>query len=256
MTYVKSANRVMEILQVVSNYPHGLTLSEICDQLNMPKSSTHEILHSMAQTKFLQLDGKKYRMGIKVFELGQTVSRNLDLLHAIRPHLKWVSTQSGMTAQFAILDVTEIVYLSKIKNNNGITVESEVGGRLPAHVTALGKAMLSLVSDEEIKQRFSQLVFKQYSKNSIASYDELRRRLIEIRENEYAEDIEEFTKGVYCLAVPVPGIRTETLGAISLSMPETLRNQVDRPVMLGNLREAGKKIIEDIRYFYGSKSLT
>ena len=87
MPDVKSASRVMAILELVSKYPHGLSLSEICEKIGMPKSSTHELLSVLEQRNFLQLDHKKFRIGIKVFELGQTVSRNLDILKAIRPHL-------------------------------------------------------------------------------------------------------------------------------------------------------------------------
>lgn len=71
MTYIKSANRVMEILELLSTYPRGLKAFEICNLLNSPKSSTHELLHAMEQQNFLQLDLKTYRIGIRFFELGK-----------------------------------------------------------------------------------------------------------------------------------------------------------------------------------------
>lgn len=256
MTYVKSANRVMEILQLVNVYPRGLTLSEIYEKMGMPKSSTHELLHSMEQQNFLQLDDKKYRIGIRVFELGQTASRNLDILQAIRPHLKWLSTQSSMTTQFGILDNTDVIYLSKIKNHEGIAVESQAGARMPAHATALGKAMLSLLPEEILLANYSSLVFEKFTPNTIESVSELRDRLREVRDKKFAEDHEEFTKGVFCISVPVPGIRANTIGAISISMPEERWKQVEREKIVENLRLAGTRILEDAKTYYGQSTFS
>jgi DNA-binding IclR family transcriptional regulator len=222
--------------------------------MGMPKSSTHELLHAMEQQNFLQLDDKKYRIGIRVFEMGQTASRNLDILQAIRPHLKWLSSQSSMTTQFGILEKTDVIYLSKIKNHEGIAVESQPGARMPAHATALGKAMLSLLPEDILLANYSKLVFEKFTPNTISSVSELRDRLKKVRDNKFAEDHEEFTKGVFCLSVPVPGIRANTIGAISISMPEEIWKQVEREKIVANLRLAGERILEDAKVYFGHSS--
>ena len=254
MPDVKSASRVMAILELVSKYPHGLSLSEICEKIGMPKSSTHELLSVLEQRNFLQLDHKKFRIGIKVFELGQTVSRNLDILKAIRPHLKWLSAEYSMTTQFGILECNEVIYLSKIKNVSGISVESQVGSRLPAHVTALGKAMLSLLPEDVLLKNYSGYVFEKYSTNTCVSTGELLERIIQIKEKGYAEDCEEFTQGVFCLAVAVPEIRTNTLGAISISMPLDEWKKVEKEKIIENLRLAGNRILEEATSYYSQKT--
>ena len=254
MPDVKSASRVMAILELVSKYPHGLSLSEICEKIGMPKSSTHELLSVLEQRNFLQLDHKKFRIGIKVFELGQTVSRNLDILKAIRPHLKWLSAEYSMTTQFGILECNEVIYLSKIKNVSGISVESQVGSRLPAHVTALGKAMLSLLPEDVLLKNYSGYVFEKYTKNTCVSTGELLERIIQIKEKGYAEDCEEFTQGVFCLAVAVPEIRTNTLGAISISMPLDEWKKVEKEKIIENLRLAGNRILEEATSYYSQKT--
>ena len=247
MTYVKSANRDMEILILVNVNPQGLSLSEICQQLDMPKSSTHELLHAMEQQKFLQLDGKRYKIGIRIFELGQTASRNLDILRAVRPHLKWLSSQSSMTTQFGILEKTEVIYLSKITSHEGIAVESQVGARMPAHATALGKAMLSLLPEEVLDTNYEKLVFEKFTSSTIESASELRERLKEVKAKKFAEDHEEFTKGVYCLSVPVPSLREDTIGAISISMPKDTWKQVERDKLIEKLHLAGTRIREGMK---------
>lgn len=254
MTYVKSANRAMEILQLVNANPQGLSLSEICQRLEMPKSSTHELLHAMEQQKFLQIDGKRYKIGIRIFELGQTASRNLDILRAVRPHVKWLSSQSSMTTQFGILEKTEVIYLSKITSHEGIAVESQVGARMPAHATALGKAMLSLLPDEVLETNYGSVVFEKFTPSTIASTSELRDRLNEIRDKKFAEDHEEFTKGVFCLSVPVPALREDTIGAISISMPKETWKQVEREKLVEKLHLAGTRIRENMKETSRQKS--
>ena len=254
MADVKSASRVMDILELVSTHPQGLTLSEICDKVGIPKSSTHELLSVLEQRNFLQLDHKKFRIGIKVFELGQTASRNLDILKAIRPDLKWLSSQYSMTTQFGILEGNEVIYLSKIKNVSGISVESQVGSRLPAHATALGKVMLSVFPEEVLLQNYSDYVFEKFTANSCESMEELREKINLIKKNGYAEDCEEFTQGVFCLAVAVPEIRTDTIGAISISMSLNEWNKIDKEKTIRDLRLAGKRILHDASSYYNQKA--
>lgn len=254
MPDVKSASRVMAVLELVSIHPQGLTLSEICEKIGMPKSSTHELLSVLEQGNFLQLDHKRFRIGIKVFELGQTASRNLDILKAIRPHLKWLSSQSSMTTQFGILECNEVIYLSKIKNVAGISVESQVGSRLPAHATALGKVMLSLLPEDILLKNYTNYVFDKFTPNSCASTEELIERINLVKDNGYAEDCEEFTQGVFCLAVLVPEIRTDTIGAISISMPLIEWNNVEKIKIIDNLRLAGNRILKDANRYYSQKS--
>jgi DNA-binding IclR family transcriptional regulator len=244
----------MEILQLVNANPQGLSLSEICQRLEMPKSSTHELLHAMEQQKFLQIDGKRYKIGIRIFELGQTASRNLDILRAVRPHVKWLSSQSSMTTQFGILEKTEVIYLSKITSHEGIAVESQVGARMPAHATALGKAMLSLLPDEVLETNYESVVFEKFTPSTIASTSELRDRLNEIRDKKFAEDHEEFTKGVFCLSVPVPALREDTIGAISISMPKETWKQVEREKLVEKLHLAGTRIRENMKETSRQKS--
>lgn len=249
MTYVKSANRVMEILQLLSQFPRGLTLSIICEKMGMAKSSTHEIVHAMEQQNFLQLDNKKYKLGIRVFELGQSVSRNLDILQVIRPHLKWLSSQSSMTTQFGILEKTDVIYLSKITKQGGVAVESQAGAKMPAHATALGKAMLSLLSQDILLANYSDYVFKKFTRNTIASLPELHSSLNKVREKKFAEDNEEYTKGIFCISIPVSGIRANTISAISISMSRENWEQVDRKKIVENLQVARTRILLDTKAY-------
>ncbi len=236
----------MEILNLLSELPGGMSLSGISEALNLPKSSAHEILHAMVVKNYLRIDNKRYRMGIKVFEIGQTVSRNLDLLQAVRPHLKSASEQLGAVTQFGILDKTEVVYLSKMQFKEGITVESRVGTRFPAHVTAIGKAMLSVLPEEEVIERYIGKEFHHFTHNSIGSIEELLTNLRGVRDTSYAQDVEECTEGVFCLSVPIPNSCVENTSAISASMSRERWNEIEHQNVVRVLEEAARRISESM----------
>ena len=159
-----------------------------------------------------------------------------------------------MTTQFGILEGNEVIYLSKIKNVSGISVESQVGSRLPAHATALGKVMLSLLPEDVLLENYSNYAFDKFTVNSCGSMEELRARIDLIKENGYAEDREEFTQGVFCLAVVVPEIRTNTIGAISISMSLVEWNKVKKENIIESLHWAGNQILKDATSYYNQKS--
>ncbi|MBC7462781.1 MAG: IclR family transcriptional regulator [Actinobacteria bacterium] len=253
MTEAKSANRVMDILNLLSGLPGGMTLSAISESLVLPKSSAHEILHAMVEKNYLQWDCKRYRVGFKVFEIGQTVSRNLDLLQAVRPHLKSTSEKLSAVTQFGVLDKTEVVYLSKMQPHEGIALESRVGSRLPAHVTAIGKAMLSVLPEEEVLERYSGKEFHHFTRNSIGSIEELLSNLRGARASSYAEDMEEYTEGVFCLSVPIPNDGERATYAISVSMSRESWNKVEHDNIVRILETTAKTISESMSQRLNSK---
>ena len=167
----------------------------------------------------------------------------------IRPHLKWLSSQSSMTTQFGILEKTDVIYLSKITKQGGVAVESQAGAKMPAHATALGKAMLSLLDQDILLANYSDYVFKKFTLNTIASLPELRSRLKKVREKKFAEDNQEYTKGIFCISIPVSGIRANTIGAISISMSEENWKQVDREKIMENLEVARTRILLDTKAY-------
>jgi IclR family acetate operon transcriptional repressor len=243
----------MDILNLLSELPGGMSLSAISESLNLPKSSAHEILHAMVEKNYLQLDSMRYRVGIKVFEIGQTVSRNLSILQAVRPHLKSASEKLRAVTQFGVLDKTEVVYLSKMQFQEGITLESRVGTRFPAHITAIGKAMLSILPEEEVIARYSGKEFHHFTRNSIGSVEELLTNLRGARATSYAQDIEECTEGVFCLSVPIPNAGQKTAYAISVSMSRERWNEVEHGSVVRILESTARNISENMAQQLNSK---
>jgi DNA-binding IclR family transcriptional regulator len=250
MSEVKSAFRTMKVLSLLSELPIGMTLSEIASTLDMPMSSAHQLLHEMVDQKFLTLNKTHYQMGIKFFEISRSSNRNSILINAARASLKSVRDQLKTVVQYGILDEKDVVYLWKHNFEDSFRVESQIGGRIPAHVTALGKAMLSLVRDEVITEKYKNQKFYKFTENSIGSFDDLQENLDKARRNGFAEDIQEYTRGVFCISVPLVGENLNENLAISISMSESQLNLINHEFCLKVLREAGAEISKNIQSSY------
>lgn len=224
---VKSAERALGLIQLLSDSPAGLAYPEIVRVLGLPKSSAHNLLSTVVASGFVEFDpsDRVYRLGIKTFEAGQAWVRSRDLVSRSNVYLDQVRDRLNETCQLAVLDGTENVYLAKAEADHVLTLQSNVGDRLPAYATGLGKVLLAALSEAEVRRRFTHVTFAKFTDNTIKSIDELIQELSEIRSCGYATDMGEYTPGVACIAVPVRDHTGHPVAAMSVSAPEVRRSE-------------------------------
>ena len=140
---VKSALRVLLVIELLTDEPIGLSFAQICKRLGLPKSSTHALLRTMKERGHLDLDQTgRYRLGIRIWQAGQAHTQGFDLAAAARPYLQVARDELHETVQLAVLDGFENVYLAKEDSDQRLVLQSRVGSRLPAYATGLGKGPL------------------------------------------------------------------------------------------------------------------
>jgi len=247
---VKSALRTLEILTTVSRESDGMTFADIERKMGWPRSSTYNLLHTLSEAEFLKYDDvdRHYRVGIRLWEAGQGFSGKNDLARVAKRFLENSKSQLNETVQLAILDGIENVYVAKVEANHHLKLVSEVGSRLPAHATGLGKALLAGLSPEELRQRFENVEMFAYTENTITSIAELEESLNVVRRQGYAVDESEFSKGVYCVAVPIRDVSGEVVAAISSSVPDARINGALRRKMVEILRDNARRLSEILGY--------
>lgn len=219
---VKSADRTLAILDLLTVHREGLTLVDIHRTLGIPKSSTYSILMTMVGRGFLEQDGdsRRFRVGIRLWQAGQSYVAASDLEAAALPYMQQLRDELNETVQLATLDGTDNVYLGKVDPDQQLRLASRVGARLPAYVTGIGKALLTQLDDAEIERRFAAIDFVRYTSNTIGSLEELLAAVDDFRRRGYATDTSEYTPGVCCVAAAIPRSRTGQTAAISVSVPE------------------------------------
>lgn len=217
---VKSAERVMDLLELISRHREGLGFTALMDALDYPKSSLFGLLKTLTDRGFLALDPdeKVYRIGVGVWMAGQAYTQAAHTARVALPHLRIARDLLKETVQMAILDGLDNVYIAKEDSPQAFRLVSDIGNRLPAHTTGLGKVLLAALPPGELAARLSGVRLSRYTEHTITSREELIARLDLVRAKGYAEDNGEYTLGLYCLAVPVKH-RGQVVAAISCSTP-------------------------------------
>lgn len=220
-TTVKSALRVLLLIELLTDHPRGLTFPEIREALDLPKSSLHGLLKVTTERGHLTFDegNRTYRLGVRQLEAGQAFFAGSDLRERAIPVMERIRDEINETVQLAVLDGRENVYIAKVGATQALQLVSEVGSRLPAHATGVGKVLLAHLDRDELERRFASVVFEKFTERTVGSLEELEVVLETIRRNGYGIDDGEYTEGVYCLAVPVFGSGTNPLAAMSVSIP-------------------------------------
>lgn len=220
-TRVKSAERVLDIVEYLASDACGRTFSELSRALHLPKSSLHELLLVLTQRGYLNYDEARrtYTLGIRVWESGQAYLRHHDLVREALPVMESIVGKINETVQLAVLDGLENVYLAKVDSSHPLRIQSEVGRRLYAHATGLGKVLLAHLAPEQLDSRLDSVVLPSFTPNTFADQNQLRRELAGITERGFALDAEEYTPGLSCVAVPVFQSQSRVVAAISVSIP-------------------------------------
>ena len=218
----KSASRSMDILNLLAKSRKPLTQLEVSQMLDLPKSSTFELLYTLLEKGILEFDNKDlktFKLSLRVFEIGMTVLENAELPRIARPILEKLSSEIGETVFLAVENVDEIVYLDRIEEHTSITSSVGLGIRRPMYCTALGKAMLATYSETRIKDIWDMVDPKAiYTKNTISNYDDFIVDLQATRKRGYAIDNREVEDKTFCVAAPIYGRADTAVGAISIAI--------------------------------------
>ncbi len=226
---VKSALRVLEILELLIDDQRPVSFSDIASRLGYPRSSLHGLLKTMESRGWLEFDAdrRRYWLGIRAWEAGNAFRRGIDHVERARPYMEAIRDSLDETVQLAVLDGRHNVYLAKVDGSQRLSLASDVGRRLEAHATGVGKTLLAALSPGELRSRLAGIDLERFTPTTITSIAALEAELQQIRRRGYALDREEYTVGVRCVAVPIRDHSQAVVAAISVSVP-SVRFDLDR----------------------------
>ena len=247
---VKSARRVLELLERLAETSDGATFPQLADGLRLPKSSLHGLLTTLVDQgwAYLHEPSRKYRIGMRLWQVAQSFS-SLDILAQLaQKHLEAARDELNETVQLAVLEGTDNVYVAKVEADHPLRLVSHVGSRLPAYATGLGKVLLAHLEPTEFRQRMSTVRIQRFTAGTVTSVDALESQLQDIRAKGYGEDEGEYTVGVYCLAVPTFGANGEVVAAMSCSIPNARfgGSQHERGELLNSLTRHARSLSDEL----------
>ena len=234
--------RVLNILELLASSPEGLTLTEIAEAIDAPKSTISPFIHTMTQRKFIfqNKNTNKYNIGIASFCVGASYTNNMSALEFIKSEMKYIVKETNEICQMGILDKGQVLYIAKVDSESPIRIISSVGKRLPAYCTALGKAMLSNIKIEDIKKLYPKGLTA-FTSKTITDFNELEKQLKEIKNTSIAYEFGEINEPSYCLSTPLMK-NNDILAAISVSVPSFRMTKEKNDLIKKLLLESKAKI--------------
>ena len=247
---VKSAFRALEILQLMTQAGRALSFSDCQQALGYPKGSLHALLRTMVASRWITHDEftKRYALGVRVWEAGIACSRMWPLELLAKPIMLRVRDATSETAQLAVLDDFQVLYIAKIDGAHLLRLESCVGLRMQPHATGGGKILLSGLADEELRMWLSRHVLQKYTPNTITDPTKFLEEIERIRLLGYAIDREEILPGATCVAVGIRNHQGSIVAALSIAGATVRLRKKEQDCALKHLRSAAAELSAALGY--------
>jgi DNA-binding IclR family transcriptional regulator len=234
-TRLSSVANSLRLIKAFSEDEYEIGISDLAKRLGLAKSTVHRLASTLLEEGMLEqnpVDGK-YHPGLALFELGAMVRRKMDFTMEARPFLRTLMEKTGETVHLAILDHDSILYIITHESKQALRMGSKVGTRVPAHSTAVGRALLAFQPEEEL-ERIIALGLPASTPKTIVETKALHRELATVRARNYAIDDEESEIGLRSIAAPIRIHTGAVVAAISIAGPV---HRMTRKALLGWSRE-------------------
>jgi IclR family KDG regulon transcriptional repressor len=215
---INSVERCIRIIEVLSEHPQGLKLTELSAKLDLHPSSVHHIIRTLYPYDYIAQDAdtKKYSLGLRFLEISRRITDNIDIRTIARRHLEELRRRIQETVHLAVLRGGKVVYIDKIDHPGGLSLATYVGFATDPHAAAGGKVLLAGLAAEEVKEIYRNRQLKSYGKKTITRLSVLLKELEDVRIRGYAVDDEEYYEGIRCVAAPIRS-GGQVLAAVSVT---------------------------------------
>jgi DNA-binding IclR family transcriptional regulator len=214
--------RAVSVLEALSESDAPLSLAQICQRMNLHKSTAHRSLMVLERSALIERTPEnRFRLGLKLYELGNRAVEQIDLRARVHPFFRRLAANVGETVHLSVLQKTSVVYLDKVEPNRRVCMSSKTGTSNPVYCTSMGKAMLAFQPQETIEQIVAKIRFVPYTHKTLCSREKLLKSLERVRRRGYAIDDEEIELGVRCVGAPIFNENHWAIAAVSVSGPSS-----------------------------------
>ncbi|MPZ52517.1 MAG: helix-turn-helix domain-containing protein [Acidimicrobiia bacterium] len=226
---VTAVSRAVRILEAVAAADTPLTAGRIARELSLPRSTTLGLCVTLAETGLLQRDpAGLYHLGRGLMNLSHQYLRKLDVIEEFQNACRELGVLTTETMLVAVRDGRYITSVAKRPGSSVFGLEISVGRPVPAHATAMGKAMLASLTDDELASLYEDRPFEKLTENTIDNFRTLLDELALVRTDGYAVDDEETTPGLMCVGAPVlmsrPMSEPTAVAAVAVALVKSANN--------------------------------
>lgn len=227
-----------------------LSVRELAGRLGLSKSTVHRLLVSLAAVHLVEQDQDtgRYRLGLRMYELGTLVGVHIDLHEAAAPCITELRNKTGETVQMAVLDGREVLYVERLESIHTLRIFTQAGYRIPANCSSNGKVLLAHLGEEELERLLDGWVLQARTDYSITDPDALRKELASVRRRGYAENINEGEVGVAAVAAPIRNSTGVVVAGVSVAAPTIRLNRGSLRAVAALVGETADAISQRLGY--------
>jgi DNA-binding IclR family transcriptional regulator len=246
---VQALDRAFAVLDLLgeSEAPQGL--AQVASALQLHKSTAHRFLMVLERHRMVERTaGGKFRLGLRLFDLGNRAIDQYDLRDRAQPHLRRLVAETEETAHLCILEGTHVIYIDKIEPARSVRMITRIGASNPVYCTSVGKAILAFLPEERLADLLPRIHFERFTHRTISTPEALRVEIEKTRRRGYAVDDEELEEGLRCIAVPVLDAQRLPIAAVSVSGPSFRVTAQKLPQIANHLLQCVRAISADMGF--------
>jgi len=250
---IQSLEKAINILYLFSHKKHTWGITEIAKALNMQKSTVFRLVDTMVKNGIMRKtnDNQRYRLGLKLFELGGVVFSEFHLKDIANKYIHDLSEKCGETVHMGILNETSILSIESSDTRNSLRPAILIGKTSPLHCTGIGKALFAFLDKTEQNELLNKITLDKYTNNTITKFELFVIELENIRERGYAVDDMEHEFGVRCIAAPIFDHTNKVIASLSISGPSVRVTPEKDEYLASQLIDICKTISTELGFMEG-----
>ena len=224
--FIQSLERGLGIIRAFGPQAPEQTVSQLASTTGLTRATARRFLITLIELGYVESDGRIFRLTPRVLELGYSFLSGLGFPDAALPHLERLVAEVDESSEASVLDGEDIVYVVRVPSTAVMTIAINVGARMPAHATSMGKVLLASLPDADLDAYLERATLRRFLPRTVTDPGELRTQLERVRAAGYAIVDQELEEGLVAIAAPVHDRGGRTVGAINLST-HVMRRSVD-----------------------------
>lgn len=220
-SFMTSLARGLAVVKAFSDQRRAMTIAQISHKTGIPRAAVRRCLYTLKQLGYADSEANNFFLKPKILTLGYSYLSSTPLTISAQPCLNLISRALNESCSLAVLDDSEVLYISRSATSRVMSVALNAGSRLPAYCTSLGRVMLAAMSEPDLQAYFEKVNLRAHTDRTIVSEQRLREILNDVRQNGYAIVEEELEIGLCSIAVPVRGASGATVAALNVGAQAT-----------------------------------
>ncbi len=236
-------HKTLDVLETIREAREGLGLADLARAVGLPKPTAYRIVATLEARGYLARNqAGLYQMTRRLFELERKESDEQLLAIVAQPVMERLLESCKETLNLGILDAGEVVVISTIESPQAIRMSSKIGNRRYLHSTALGKILLSGLSDKEVMRLIRLKKLPRFTPNTLVTKHAVLAEVLQVRKQGWAMDNEENEPGGRCIGAPITGPGGRVVAALSISAPIFRMDMPRALALVGDLTAACREI--------------